>query len=268
MSADRGIESLLEEYKKSFLELKDSKASFLKTKFPRAELWRFFIEIPRQNEGLGWLENVMRILDTNERKELPALLDKPVEFHLKNVEELPRENQSLKGLLAGIATSAMDNLLVSDDEKRKEKFEKFSLGDMLTFYAGWLPFEETEPGCVKAFIDELLELEEKSKDSKLEEGREAFVKRNTALIKTFHKNVSKNVKNLLPEVKGEFRSKETARFSVNIGINFSEQGANEVLLSMARLSEKFPEFKADYDTSDDNDYYVSAITPSEKQSVS
>ena len=208
--------------------------SFLKTKFPSSEVWRFFIDGTRQNEGFNWLLPV--------HEELDNLLQK------KNI-PFSFLNSKLVDLKTGVyKKDPIRNFITDNHIKNLEILEKETTNKDLTLKeiglrkVGWLPFEETEPGYLTALVQTFHELIQLN------------IKLDTNNIIAVHAKATFNVNNLiysirkkqndprfLIEKKGCYRISNAAGTSI-YGENLTIDGLTELLNKIEQGSNQYPNY--------------------------
>lgn len=201
---------------------KEGPAEFFKN-FPRHELWRFFIEGDRQNDGEELIIRHFKKVD-EELKSIGSeicCLDCPIKTLLdeKIYEKIPKEYH---------------DKFKQHQEDLEFFIKKFHEDPNLTVrelglrLKGWLPFEKTEPGYIAALINRFVAFGEEKKEQITCE-----------YIQALHKAATQNVNNLeynhklskeAKQKPGEWRS-----IQASTALNFTDvslEGIKEILHMM------------------------------------
>lgn len=213
------IENKLAEIKKKYKEYKDAAAGESKSfiqKYLRSEIWRFFIDGVRQNEGA----TLIKYFEEYQKKYLERKGYKEPIFEKKlsgiiNMKLSP--NEPYYQVIQSLKQNLQDTMIKLGEKNADLTLEEFCLRDV-----GWIPFEATEPGYLKALVTILLEHEQK-----LQQGGEAK-KIDIAFIQNLHKKATKEVKQLNRIIPGNFRNNSETSFIID-DMSLTKAGLEELL---------------------------------------
>jgi hypothetical protein len=242
--------------------------------FPKDEYWRFFIEINRQNLGGDYLaEAEKNYTSFDEKKSLNELLNMKVStiiFEEADVDSEDDEEILLKKKNKGKGPDSKSSPSPKDIEARDNAYADcpviptmvktllkklkptrdgeldsrlldLTVKQLFTFTRGWLPFEATENGCVRAFVKELPNTGAHA--SQLPSDPKKYAAQQIKLIKSFYLNVTSNVASVDAEGENkEFRGTAITGCGLITGMNASSKGLREMDERHKALHKSFPHY--------------------------
>lgn len=167
---------------------------------PITERWRFFIDLDEQSFLQQWTKNMKsKGICEDDFKNL-CLRD----FINKYDNEYPRDMLALN---------------THFEYKKILDYSERNLQDLSQLPEGWLPFEEREPGYLRALLPQLHGLS--TNHISMEQDADSFVNELILRVKTMHRAATHKVKNLtvLDEVSGTSEQKQHSEFRNSDGIS-------------------------------------------------
>jgi hypothetical protein len=209
-SSTSKLDAILSEYRL----LADSSPTELRKKIPSEEIWRFFIDGHKQKQGRGLSNNELFV-------EQPqpffwglfykAPIDLTVNEYVKTIEKATHPWDS-----------ALNHVLWTNDwSLNEDERNKYTLRDLLNLDKAWLPFEQNEPGYLKALYTAFTRIFDFSEEITVD------------FIKTLHQLATQevalnNFKEKGVDKKGAFRFSDTGSFGLATS-NFSPDGLQELV---------------------------------------